>query len=573
MPGGDFRDSVLQASATAEAVGADATAREQQPQKSSGDAFSDFAAGAWSSFKYSLVQAPLTGATQLIDKAAGTNWEQSTKLFDKPAHAEFGSAGWVGEAVGGTAGAALPFIFMARVAGPGAAAKMEQSAAYGIASKEAVFPVLKSIGAGVAYNGIFTPVEQGEDFFSARARNMAVGGLTWGSLTATSIGLKGLGLRSFNQTAIAEAQGLAPSAKYTEGVFANNAVRTVLKNDVFNGAAGGIVGGIVDVQGRSLLSGHGLASAGDTVQGAATFALGGALMGGTNIFYEKVRPTSGDKRYRTLEDITKVADSTRDPSAPPRYYYDNLAAQEGTVVGGRQEQMSALKGMIEQSRLPQGEQGKVFRAHQDLVTGLEAVHDHGPVGVMYGSARTKSDTFAYQRGRLTSALVAKEGYPMMTGGGPGMMEAGNRGAYEAGGRSIGVSLELPHEPIGNGYQTTILSAKDFGPRKEILRTHDFAVVEKGGIGSVDEMAELLTHLQTGMKQRTPVYIMYEKPYKHFDSMMREMEKQGLISKGDRELYKIVKSPYEIAADLRARREAGLLRPGTNKPMISQPIGS
>lgn len=568
MPGGDFRD--LAVAASAERMPSDARAGAHQ---GSGDAITDFAAGAWANFKYSLIQAPLTGATQLVDKVAGTDWEKSTKFFEKPAHAEFGSAGWVGEAVGGTAGAALPFILMARVAGPGAASKMEQSAHYGLASKEAVFPVLKSIGAGVAYNGVFTPVEQGEDFVSARARNMAVGGLTWGSLTATSVGLKGLGLRTFNQTAIAEAQGLAPAAKYTEGLFANNTVRSVLKNDVFNGAAGGIVGGIVDVQGRSLLSGHGIASTGETVQGAATFALGGALMGGTNILYEKVRPTSGDRRYRTLEDITKLADSTRDPNAPARYHYDNLAAQEGNTVNGRHEHMSTLKGMIEQSRLPEGEQGKVFRAHQDLVNGLEAVHDHGPVGVMYGSARTKSDTFAYQRGRLTSALVAKEGYPMMTGGGPGMMEAGNRGAYEAGGRSIGVSLELPHEPIGNGYQTTILSAKDFGPRKEILRTHDFAIVEKGGIGSVDEMAELLTHLQTGMKQKTPVYLMYEKPYKHFDNMLREMEKQGLISKGDRDLYKMVKSPFEIAADLRARREAGLLRPGTNKPMISQPIGS
>lgn len=569
MPGGDFRDSVLQSTASA----ADAQAGEHQTKEGSGDAITDFAAGAWANFKYSLVQAPLTGATQLVDKVAGTSWEKSTKFFDRPAHAEFGSAGWVGEAVGGTAGAALPFILMARVAGPGAASKMEQSAHYSLASKEAVFPILKSIGAGVAYSGIFTPVEQGEDFLSARARNMAVGGLTWGSLTATSVGLKGLGLRTFNQTAIAEAQGLTPAAKYTEGLFANSTVRSVLKNDVFNGAAGGIVGGIVDVQGRSILSGKGIASAGDTMQGAATFALGGALMGGTNILYEKVRPTSGDRRYRTLEDITKLADSTRDPSAPPRYHYDNLAAQEGIAISGRHEHMTTLKGMIEQSRLPHGEQGKVLRAHHDLVNGLEAVHDHGPVGVMYGSARTKSDTFAYQRGRLTSALVAKEGYPMMTGGGPGMMEAGNRGAYEAGGRSIGVSLELPHEPIGNGYQTTILSAKDFGPRKEILRTHDFAIVEKGGIGSVDEMAELLTHLQTGMKQKTPVYIMYEKPYKHFDRMMAEMEKQGLISKGDRDLYKIVKSPFEIAADLRARREAGLLRPGTNKPMISQPIGS
>ncbi|HNB23142.1 MAG TPA: LOG family protein [Candidatus Melainabacteria bacterium] len=569
MPAGDFKDSILKAPLP-EDSSSDVALQGRPAEHGSTDAFSEFAAGAWSSFKYSLVQAPLTGVTQLVDKVAGTEWEQKTKFFEKPAQAQFGSSAWVGEAVGGTVGAALPFVFMARVAGPGAAAKMEQSAQYGLASRQAISPIMKAVGAGVAYNGIFTPVEPGEDFLSARARNMAVGGLTWGSLTATSVGLKGLGLRAFNQTAIAEAQGLAPAAKYTEGLFANSAVRSVLKNDIFNAAAGGTVGGIVDVQSRSLLSGHGLASAGETAQGAATFALGGALMGGTNILYEKVRPTSGDRRYRTLEDITKVADATRDPNAPARYHYDNLAAQEGLAANGRHEHISTLKGMIEQSRLPEGEQGKVLRAHQDLVAGLEAVHEQGPVGVMYGSARTKSDTFAYQRGRLTSALVAKEGYPMMTGGGPGMMEAGNRGAYEAGGKSIGVSLELPHEPIGNGYQTTILSAKDFGPRKEILRTHDFAIVEKGGIGSVDEMAELLTHLQTGMKQKTPVSIMYEKPYQHFDRMMKEMEKQGLISKGDRDLYKIVRSPYEIAADLRARREAGLLRPGINKPTVSRP---
>ncbi len=141
----------------------------------------------------------------------------------------------------------------------------------------------------------------------------------------------------------------------------------------------------------------------------------------------------------------------------------------------------------------------------------------------------------------------------MTGGGPGMMEAGNRGAYEAGGRSIGVSIELPHEKVGNGYQTVILKAKDFGPRKEVLRTNDLAVVEKRWNRFGRRNSEILTHLQTRMKEPTPVYIMYEKPYQHFDRMMKEMEKQGLISKGDRDLYRMVRSPHDIITDLRARR--------------------
>ena len=553
MPGGDFRDQVIEAAVPAEAL---AASNHAEAQRAGGSAMSDFAASAWSSFKYSLVQSPLTGATQLIDKVAGTHLEQNTKFFNKPDQVEFGSAGWVGQTVGGTIGSAVPFILMSRVAGPGAAAKMETSATYGLMSKGAVAPVLKSVAAGVAYNGVFTPVEEGENFVGARVRNMAVGGLTWGSLTATSIGLKGLGMRSFNEQAIAEAKGLTAAAKYTEGLLANNTFRSVMKNDIFAGSAGGIVGGITHAQGHSLLSGKGFASAEETVQSATTFAFGGALMGGTNIAYEKLRPTSGVKGARTLEEMTKMAEATRDPNAPPRYFYDNLAEQSAHLSTGKHEHVSSsLRSIVEKSRLSQSDQSMVVRAHQDLVAGLEAVRENAPVATMYGSARTRSDTFAYQRGRLTSALLAKEGYAVMTGGGPGMMEAGNRGAYEAGGRSIGVSIELPHEKVGNGYQTVILKAKDFGPRKEVLRTNDLAVVEKGGIGSVDEMAEILTHLQTRMKEPTPVYIMYEKPYQHFDRMMKEMEKQGLISKGDRDLYRMVRSPHDIIADLRTRRVA------------------
>ncbi len=554
MPGADFRDQVIEAVVKTEAVAADDST---QAHKSGGSAMSDFAAGAWSSFKYSLVQSPLTGVTQLLDKVSGTNLEQSTRFFDKPEQAEFGSAGWVGQTVGGTIGSAVPFLLMSRVAGPGAAARMETSATYGLMSRGAVAPVLKSVAAGVAYNGVFTPVEEGESFVGARMRNMAVGGLTWGSLTATSIALKGLGMRAFNEQAIAEAKGLTAASKYTEGILANSAFRSVMKNDIFVGSAGGVVGGITHAQGNSLLSGNGFASVGDTVQSATTFAFGGALMGGANIAYEKYRPTSGVKGARTLEEMTKMAEATRDPNAPPRYFYDNLAEQNVHLNTRKSDHTSSsLLSMIEGSRLNLADRNMVMRAHQDLITGLEAVRENAPVATMYGSARTKSDTFAYQRGRLTSALLSKEGYAVMTGGGPGMMEAGNRGAYEAGGRSIGVSLELPHEKVGNGYQTVILKAKDFGPRKEVLRTNNLAVVEKGGLGSVDEMAEILTHLQTRMKEPTPVYIMYEKPYQHFDRMMKEMEKQGLISRGDRDLYRMVRSPFDIIKDLRSRKATG-----------------
>jgi uncharacterized protein (TIGR00730 family) len=531
-----------------------AAADSGKSQTSTRSAMEDFAAGAWSSFKYSLVQSPLTGATQLIDKVAGTNLEQSTKYFAKPEHAEFGSSAWAGQTVGGTIGGAIPFLVMARVAGPGAGAKMETSAHYALMNRGAIAPIAKAALAGAGYNAIFTPNEEGEDFLTARTRNMLVGSVTWGGMTAASIGLKGLGMRAFNQQAIAEANGLTAAKAYTEGILANNTFRAVMKNDMFVGAAGGVVGGVIDVQGKSLLAGNGFASAHDTFQAATTFALGGAMMGGANIAYEKYKPTSGVKGVRTLEDMTRLAESTRDPNAPPRWHYDKIAEQDAALAGGLLKTPDfKLVDSQTMSLLPLADQAMLNRANLDVIAGLKTIRENGPIATMYGSARTKSDTFAYQRGRYTSALLSQEGYTMNTGGAGGIMEAGNRGAYERGGKSIGSSLELPHERLGNGYQTHILKFAEFGPRKQVLREHDVAIVEKGGIGSVDEMAELITHLQTKKKDPVPVYIMSELPYKHFDNMMRAMEKDGLISKGDRDLYQIVSDPRDIIKDLRQRR--------------------
>ncbi len=539
-------------------------------QNENHSAITDFASGAWSSLKYSAVQSPLTGASQLIDYAAGTKLEEHTKFFDRPEAAQFGSAAWAGQTVGGTIGGALPFVLMARVAGPGAASKMETSSTYGILTGQSLNPVLKSVAAGAAFNAVFTPVEHGEGFVDARLRNAAVGGITWGALTSTSIGLKGLGMHSFNAQAIAEANGVAAAARYTEGLLANSTLRTVLKNDAFIGAAGGVVGGVTNAQLQSVLAGRGLASLSETVQSASTFALGGALMGGANSAWEKVRPTSGIRGARTLEDITKMADATVSVNAPPRYFYDKLAEHLAPQTGRRawlNNDNQTMNNMLTQSHLSAAEKASVVRASQDLVKGLEALHDVGPIATIYGSARMKSDTFAYQRGRLTGALLSKEGYAVMTGGGPGLMEAGNRGAYQAGGKSIGVNLELPKEQGTNGYQTINLQHKDFGTRNDILRSHEVGVVEKGGLGSVYELAEELTHLQTKMKGPTPVYIVSEAPYKHFDRMVKEMEQQGLVSKGDSKLYKLVRSPFEIVKDLVSRNT-----PQT-PPAPAKPAGS
>ncbi|HEY9784091.1 MAG TPA: LOG family protein, partial [Candidatus Obscuribacterales bacterium] len=145
------------------------------------------------------------------------------------------------------------------------------------------------------------------------------------------------------------------------------------------------------------------------------------------------------------------------------------------------------------------------------------------------------------------------------------MEASNRGAYQAGGRSIGVSLELPWEQSSNGYQTTVLTHANYFTRKEILRAHDAAVIEMGGYGTLDEFAEVLTHIQTQKKVGTPIYLIESKATKRFDKYVRELESEGTISKGDRDLYIMVKGPDDVIHDLARRRLQ------TREPSVDQTV--
>jgi hypothetical protein len=151
---------------------------------------------------------------------------------------------------------------------------------------------------------------------------------------------------------------------------------------------------------------------------------------------------------------------------------------------------------------------------------------------------------------LLGGLLAQDGYAVKTGGAGGIMEGANRGAYEAGGQSIGVNLELPHEPYGgNGYQTISLDHQNFASRKEILRQSNAFVVEDGGLGTLDEYAELMTHIQTAKAEQTPIFV-YQDSWSPIHDLLSNMYKRGTISKSDFNLFRMVRSPYEIQAQLR-----------------------
>ncbi len=492
--------------------------------KSSG--LSAFTSNAIDSFQYTLVQAPLNGASQLIDHVAGTDLLPKVQIFQAPQHAETGSAAWLGQVVGGTAGAAAPFIAMHKLVGPGAAGRLEMTAEYGL-SRTALPSISKSVLTGALYSGILTPVGEGEgDFWTARLRHAAVGGATFGTLTASTIGMKSSGL-------------------------------AFLRNDIVSGALSGVPAGIVSADANALLSSGKLSSGSERLQAVANYAIGGGLLGAANIADEYVRPTSGIRGVRTLEEMKQLADTTmtsgeRTPSPLELAGKASRAAFAGKTTPWYEQVSNTLEKELSGTPLPAEHRDRVATGQKELMRSLDALSNVGPTATIYGSARLGPETFQYQRARYMAGLLAKEGYAVMDGGGGGIMEAANKGAYEAGGVSIGVNVELPREQKPNPYQTISLQHKYFSTRKDVLRQANAFVVEEGGIGTMDEAMELLTLIQTGKMGSTPVFLMGSKFWKPLDRFFQQsLLATGTISPSDRNLYQIVDSPKQVIQSLRA----------------------
>ena len=168
----------------------------------------------------------------------------------------------------------------------------------------------------------------------------------------------------------------------------------------------------------------------------------------------------------------------------------------------------------------------------------------GPCVTFFGSARTKPDNPLYEMCRETANLVAKQGFTVMTGGGPGMMEAANRGASEAGGRSMGATIELEHEECANQYVNREVPFKHFFVRKVILVKYSYGfVVMPGGVGTLDEMSEILTLIQCKKIRQFPVVLMGRDYWSGLiDFMSKTMLGQDMISPDDLNLFHMTDDP-------------------------------
>lgn len=178
----------------------------------------------------------------------------------------------------------------------------------------------------------------------------------------------------------------------------------------------------------------------------------------------------------------------------------------------------------------------LMRVVWDFLRGFRVLHFVGPCVTLFGSARTKSDSPYYELGRKMGAGVARLGFTVMTGGGPGMMEAANRGAKEIGGRSVGCGIQLPHEQAMNAYLDRSVTMHYFFVRKALLIKYSYAfVVLPGGAGTLDELFEALTLIQTNKIRNFPIVIMGTEYWRELIDLMRKMANAGTISTADLDL--------------------------------------
>jgi uncharacterized protein (TIGR00730 family) len=189
---------------------------------------------------------------------------------------------------------------------------------------------------------------------------------------------------------------------------------------------------------------------------------------------------------------------------------------------------------------------RVFDICVEFVRGFRALHFVGPCVTVFGSARFREDHPYYGLAREMGQRLARAGFTVMTGGGPGIMEAANRGAREAGGRSIGCNIVLPHEQQPNPYLDLWLEFNHFFVRKVMLVKYSYAfVVLPGGFGTMDEIFETVTLIQTGKIRGFPLILMGNEYWQPLHDFMRErMVPEKTITEEDARLIFATDSPGE-----------------------------
>ncbi len=192
------------------------------------------------------------------------------------------------------------------------------------------------------------------------------------------------------------------------------------------------------------------------------------------------------------------------------------------------------------------ELARTVRVFFEFMRGFRALHFVGPCVTVFGSARFKADHPYYALGRELGARLARVGFTVMTGGGPGIMEAANRGAKEAGGRTVGCNIQLPQEQRPNPYLDHWITFRHFYVRKVMLVKYSYAFIAlPGGFGTLDETFEVATLVQTGKVREFPIVLMgrdYWQPL--VDFVRNRLLVEGTIDPSDEQLLMTTDSAEE-----------------------------
>ena len=188
---------------------------------------------------------------------------------------------------------------------------------------------------------------------------------------------------------------------------------------------------------------------------------------------------------------------------------------------------------------------------RDFIAGFRAFHFCGPCVTVFGSARIPAGHPYYDLAIEMGKRLARLGFTVMTGGGPGLMEAANRGAREVGGRSVGVNIVLPFEQAPNRYCDRIVTCRYFFVRKVLLFKYSYAFVAlPGGLGTLDELNEALTLIQTKKILHFPVVLMGATYWRGFLALLEDMVKSGTVSAADLKLFLVTDSLDEAIEHIR-----------------------
>src|SRR5688500_16531934 len=200
---------------------------------------------------------------------------------------------------------------------------------------------------------------------------------------------------------------------------------------------------------------------------------------------------------------------------------------------------------------------RIFRIMAEFVEGFEVMAPVGQAVSVFGSARTRPDDPMYKAAEETSRLLAKAGFAVITGGGPGIMEAANKGAYDAGGTSVGLNITLPQEQEANRYQNVSLDFHYFYARKVMFTKYAAAFIcFPGGYGTLDETFEVLTLIQTLKVEPFPIVLYGSDYWDGLHQWINRTLKPRFVDPEDTDIYKIVDSPREAV---------NLVKRGVKKP--------